>query len=411
MTAKNIPLLIGLASAACFTLTSHGTEIKMIDREVVFVDRAESDGNPRAMPVDADFLETSKLTPLPRQIEVPFEWKTENLYIRSSGALTDNVYREPGKPWLLQLGISTPGAGDTKAGSPQYKTWYRVSNDDGDSFTDLQQVVIAGETYSRLHPIEGVVVGRNGFNVDATRPIVRASNGEIMVPIGLHPWDEDKQQIYNPVDAHVYQDAGVLIGRWNEDGSDIEWNFGDWLRIDHNLSTRGLSEPTIVELQQAGHFAMVARGSNLRRPELPGYAWLAFSEDYCRSWSDPRPLTFSDGGSFYAPAAHSTLLRSRYNERIYWMGNLLSENPDGNHPRHPLVIAEVNEEPFGLIRESVVQLDDRDPNRERPQVQLSNFTVMENPQTGQLLISLIRRVGRNPAPARSWYLVQLPVAD
>ncbi len=391
----------------------YSTEIRVIDRELVHHNHPVEDNPPRPVPYNERFLEVSGIPSLERSIEVPFPWGKENLYISNRGHLTGNVYREPGKPWIVQLGISTPGKGDTRDGSPHYKVWYRVSNDDGKTYSELRQVVVEGEDYSIHHPIEGVEVGRNGFNIDATRPIIGATNDEIMVPVCLHPWDEENDKPFNPVGTYTYQDVGVLIGKWFEDGSDIEWSFGEWLRIDHNLSTRGLSEPTIAELGTPGHFALVARGANNGRPELPGYAWVAFSEDYCRTWSDPRPLTYSDGGTFYVPAAHSTLIRSRYNGRLYWIGNLLNSNPDGSHPRHPLVIGEIDENNFGLIRESVVQIDTRNPELDPEWLQLSNFAVMENPQSGELLIQLRRlgRSGHDRAPGLSWYLLSLTASD
>src|SRR5690606_25385857 len=196
------------------------------------------------IPDDPGFRLHQGLPTLPASMSVPFDWETENLYGRSAGhCITDNVYMEPGKPWVLQLLISTPGKGDTKTGSPQYKTWCRTSVDGGITFSPGKPVIVNG--YSRMAPIKGVEIGRNGFNVDYGRPIVRATNGEIMVPIGLHPWDDINNKIYLPVaSAYLTQDAGVLIGSWLPDGSDVLWRFGDWLRIDHNVSTRGLSEPS-----------------------------------------------------------------------------------------------------------------------------------------------------------------------
>ena len=177
-----------------------------------------------------------------------------------------------------------------------------------------------------------------------------------MVPVGLHPWDEEKKQIYLPVPgAFLFQDAGVLIGRWLPDGSDITWHFGDWLRVDHHLSTRGLSEPTIVETGTPGRFAMVSRCSNLANLSLPCYARVSFSNDYCRTWSAPEPFTYSNGKPFYVTTAQSALFKSRITGKTYWIGNLNTVNPQASHPRYPLVIGEVDLDHFGLIETSVIE--------------------------------------------------------
>jgi hypothetical protein len=336
---------------------------------------------------------------------VPFPWGHENFYSGSGGYLTDNVYLEPGKPWVLQLAISTPGKADSSAGSPLYKTWYRVSVNGGKTFSNLAQVIVNGNTSK--NPISKVEIGRNGFNVDFTRPIVRASNGEIMVPVGLHPWDEEKNQPYRPVGGYLFQDAGVLIGTWLADGTDIKWQFGSWLRIDYNESTRGLSEPTIVEMKVPGKFAMVTRCSNSGQPGLPGYARVSVSEDYCRSWSALKPFTYSDGSNFFVPTSHSTLFKSKKKGRIYWIGNLNETNPNGSHPRYPLVIGEVDAESFGLIRNSVTVIDTRHIEKEGPLVQLSNFKIMENPDSNELLVVCTRIEGTSTALHPSWYRIQL----
>ncbi|WP_372934447.1 sialidase family protein [Mariniphaga sediminis] len=377
---------------------------KVIDKQIWFVND-EYNTDYRSIPSEPDFIYCADIPAIPRVQTVPFPWEKENFYSGSGNYITGNVFVEPDKPWVLQLAISTPGKGDTSTGSPQYKTWYRISKDGGNTFSELKLVVVKG--YDTMHPIEGVELGRNGYNVDFTRPIVKASNGEIMVPLGLHPWDDEKQKIYLPVEnAYLFGDAGVLVGKWLPDGSDIVWDFGGWLRIDYNKSTRGLSEPTIVETQEPGKFAMVTRCSNLGRPELPGYARVSFSNDYCRTWSEPKPLTYTNGENFFVPTAHSTLFKSRKSGRVYWVGNMTKTNPNASHPRYPLVIAEIDVENFGLIKESVVMIDTRHEH-EDIKVQLSNFSIMESVEKDEVIIVCKRLEGRNSASHSSWYRIKL----
>jgi len=381
------------------------TTLEVVDKQVWFIDPL-ANKEYRPLPSDPQFRHFSGFPAIKSVQPVPFPWGKENFYSGNSGYLTDNVYLEPGKPWVLQLAISTPGVGDTSTGSVQYKIWYRISADNGKSFTDLRQVIVKG--YTALNPIKGVEVGRNGFNVDYTRPIVRASNGEIMIPVGLHPWDEAKGKIYLPVSgAYLFSDTGILIANWLPDGSDIEWKFGEWLRIDYNKSTRGLAEPSIVETTKPGRFVMVNRCSNTARPELPGYAWMSVSDDYCRTWSAFKPFTYSDGGNFFVPTAQSTLFKSRKTGRVYWIGNLTPTNPEGSYPRFPLVIGEVDLENFGLIRESVKILDTRHPEIEGPLVQLSNFKVMENEVTNEIIVVCRRTESSKSASQSSWYRIKL----
>ncbi|RIJ46493.1 exo-alpha-sialidase [Maribellus luteus] len=377
---------------------------KVIDKQIWFINDQYNDEY-RAIPSDPGFIYCPNVPTVPSVQPVPFPWEKENFYSGSGNYITGNIFVEPGKPWVLQLVISTPGKGDTSTGSPQYKTWYRVSKDGGKTFSELKLVVVKG--HDTMNPIKGVKIGRNGFNIDFTRPIVKASNGEIMVPLSLHPWDEENQKIYLPVEnAYLFGDAGVLVGKWLPDGSDVTWDFGEWLRIDYNVSTRGVCEATIIETKKPGKFAMVARCSNLARPELPGYARVSFSNDYCRTWSEPKPLTYTNGENFFVPTAHSTLFRSRKSGRVYWVGNITETNPQASHPRYPLVIAEVNTENFGLIKESVVMIDTRHEH-EDTKLQLSNFNIMENVEKEEIIIVCKRYGGGKYASHPSWYRIKL----
>lgn len=376
---------------------------EIMDKEIVFIDQTS---NYRTIPADPGFRSLTNIPSLPPTIEVPFPWKEEKLISNNHGYITGNVFVDPEKRFVLQLMLSTPGTPDTSTGSPQYKTWYRISYDGGRTFSKTSLVVIEGNTLE--NPIEGVEIGRNGYNVNFTTPIIMGSSGKIIVPVNLHPWDEKEQKIYNPADAYIFQDAGALIGEWDEQTKDIIWRFGGWLRIDHHVSTRGLSEPSIVELAD-GKFVMISRGSNLKQPALPAHAWVAFSEDGCMTWSAPEPFSYSDGTNFHVPASCSTIFRSKVNGKLYWIGNLVIENPDGNFPRFPLSIGEVSVSPFGLIKSIVVQLDTRHPEKEGEKIQLSNFNILEHSHKAEIVITLTRREGSIVAKAPSWYRIKLNV--
>ena len=84
------------------------------------------------------------------------------------------------------------------------------------------------------------------------------------------------------------------------------------------------------------------------------------------------------------------------------MGNLAMDGrrANGNWPRSPLVIAEVQEEPFALIRESITVIDQQAPG-ESDQVQMSNFRFYQDRDTGDVSVFL-SRFGEHSA--KEWYL-------
>src|SRR6185436_16340540 len=68
---------------------------------------------------------------------------------------------------------------------------------------------------------------------------------------------------------------------------------------------------------------------------------------------------------------------------------LRGERAKGNRPRSPLVIAEVQEEPFALKRETLFAVDERSYN-DSPGVQMSNFRFYQDRETGDVVIFLSR---------------------
>jgi len=108
-----------------------------------------------------------------------------------------------------------------------------------------------------------------------------------------------------------------------------------------------------------------------------------------------RDWRYADGESFYSPSAFSRLLRHS-NGKLYWIGNICPEPPQGNMPRHPLVIAEVDETQPALIRETVTVVDTKGEHEiAHPYFQLSNFSAFENTQSGAVELYLTR-YGESP---------------
>ncbi len=382
--------------------------IHVTDKYITFVEQASAH---QKKEIPEGFIHTHhpSVPEVPRVQEVDFPWGKETFTngslgaIGQLGAVNEGIHIDGAR--ILQIVASTPGTPDSGSGSPQYKNWYRISSDNGRSFSEFRLIVAEGLT--KENPLPGVVIGRNGFTTPFTSPILKSAAGEIIVPVNLHPWDDQNQRIYNPADAFLFGDSGVLTGKWNHNSTDIIWSFGNWLRIDHNRSTRGLFEPSLAELRKTRTFAMVMRGSNYKRPELPSYAWVSFSSDQCRSWSTPEPFTYSDGIPFFVPASCSTLFRSRHTGTLYWVGNLIDKNPDGNHPRNPLVIGQVDEDHFGLIRSTVVEIDRYRPESEESSVELSNFKILEHKSLNEIVVALTRRIKSKWAKDLSWYRIVL----
>ena len=155
-------------------------------------------------------------------------------------------------------------------------------------------------------------------------------------------------------------------------------------------SARGLMEPEVAVLGD-GRLLVVWRGSDTgwdgAVADEPGRKWFAVSGDGGRTLGPVEEWRYSDGGRFYSPSSIHRMIRHRVTGRLYWIGNLCAAPPRGNHPRHPLVLAEVDERSAAIRRETVTVLADRGPY-DGPEVQFSNFSLREDPETHDLELHL-----------------------
>jgi hypothetical protein len=269
------------------------------------------------------------------------------------------------------------------------KNWtlhYCVSLDGGQSMAVDAPVIQEGPEYNESHPLRGVWRGKNSVMLgDTTMVPIRTRAGKILIPVQITPVGPDGEY-YNPGGGYTYHYSAVLIGTWSSD-SRISWDLSEAVEADPARSTRGMLEPTIAEMPD-GRILMVMRGSNDRRPELPGYRWWSVSEDGGWSWSAPEPWKYTDGERFFSPSSCSQLL-PHSSGQYYWIGNISKENPVGNRPRYPLVIGVVNPHSLALERESLCVVDDRGPE-DHVNLTLSNFYAREDRVTGEIVIHCTR---------------------
>ena len=344
------------------------------------------------------YRQTMRDTPNP--IEVLFY-----SYPDDPGPSKQNVYQNA---YVLQYDATrlvgnamlTRGVGDTATGFVDYKMWYRVSTDGGETFTDLRPIVQQGEGHSPMHPIEYVWVGKNSFCY-ATIPgiMLRLSNGQIFFPCYYAPLDE-AGNYYNPLNAYTFSRVCGIIGTWNEAGDDLLWDVSDPVILTPEQASRGAGECAVIELaEKPGHLAMVIRGSNAPNPtgKIPAYKWKTLSTDYGKTWSPCEPFSYDDGEPIISPAACSSFIRSSRTGKCYWIGNISRTLPQGNSPRYPLVIGEVDEDGVSLRRHTLTIVDDRQPD-DPPDLQLSNYNLVEDEKTGEFVLQLNRYMSAKEAP-------------
>ena len=187
---------------------------------------------------------------------------------------------------------------------------------------------------------------------------------------------------------YSFNRGGVRVMRRDPDSG--EWNAGEAQYISLDLSSRGLLEPDVAVLRD-GSLLIVCRGSD--SPTTPGRKWMCTSEDRGRTLSPAVDFRYDDGSQFYSPSSFHQMFRSTKNGLLYWLANICEEPPHDNGPRHPLYIAEIDEEKRAVKKDSLVLVDKRregEPNA----VQLSNWSLIEDRETLDIEFYL-SRIGQN----------------
>jgi hypothetical protein len=190
----------------------------------------------------------------------------------------------------------------------------------------------------------------------------------------------------------------------------MEWEMSELVVVDPKLSTRGMDEGTLAELPD-GRLLLVMRGSNDKKPELPGRRWVSYSSDQGRTWTKPQPWTYENGEDFYSPASSSQLL-AHSSGRIVWLGNILPTNPKGNRPRYPFIIGEVNLKSGLLVKSSITTIDTRGPD-DGELLALSSPSAREDRETGEVVLNMTRWGALSRGKDYNWtanaYLYRIPL--
>lgn len=284
-----------------------------------------------------------------------------------------------------------PNAIEPPVAQQTYYLRYRVSDDGGRTWRFDEPILQAGG-FVLPHPMEGVWVGTNAIYLGDTGcvPIVTRA-GKVLVPAQMTVVGPDGR-LFNPTGGHTYTDVLVLIGSWTRQGK-LEWQLSQRVSGDPKRSTRGMIEPTLAEFRD-GRILMVMRGSNGGkadpRHQLPSHKWFSISQDGGKSWSNPEPWRYDDGTAFFSPSSMSALFKHS-SGRVFWVGNLCATNCQGNLPRWPLVMGEVDFRSRRLLRDSVVTLDTHQPeDAARGRLDLSHVTLREDRQTREIVLTYPR---------------------
>jgi hypothetical protein len=298
-----------------------------------------------------------------------FEGSGPKVFDPSSGALVEIWLRQP--------------AHDGRFDNFCY---YRLSRDFGKTWTTPKQLRYEpGDEFDPEKPLAPGFLKNNQAYFGSN--ILRHRNGTLILAVAHANVPGDPEN-----DRRAWRMGSLcFIGKWDAQANDYGWTAGRRVEISPEWSSRGLMEPELAELAD-GRVLVVWRGSNTAT--TPGHKWYSTSSDGGMTLAEVRELKYDDGTRFYSPSSFHRMLRHNVTGKLYWVGNICPEPPNGNSPRYPLVIAEVDETTPALRRGTVTVIDDRVPG-DSPDVALSNFSLLENRETHAIEV-YVSRLGANP---------------
>ena len=231
------------------------------------------------------------------------------------------------------------------------------------------------------------------------------SNGSVVIsatiPVEYRNEEDEKTPVQFP---NTYREgcvAGVVcfVGRWDENRKDYNWETSNRIFLPRRISTRGLVELNLSELKN-GNLLFIMRGSNagLDPLECPGRKWMSVSEDGGMTWSPVTALRYDNGEQFYSPATYAKTLRSAKTGKLYCFLNISDTPPEGNGPRYPLQVAQIDEEKVSLIKDTVTVIDARNSKEDSEHLQLTNFGLLEDRETHVVELYLTRLGAKGPVP-------------
>ena len=245
---------------------------------------------------------------------------------------------------------------------------YRLSRDDGRSWTKERQIVY--EPDAAFDPQNWTNPSYlNSNQMYGSYEVTILRKGEIAYPavVSMPYEDEEDRKMAASFPKYVSATGYVggvtcFIGKWNKQKEDYDWTWSKPIFVPRRISTRGMGEPVIAELKD-GRLLLEMRGSNagLDPVKYPGRRWMSISSDHGRNWTPITDLRYDTGERFYAPSSMARFIRSRKTGKLYWIGNISGRPSEGNLPRYPLYIAEVDEKIPALKKNTMTIIDNRAP--------------------------------------------------
>ncbi len=324
-----------------------------------------------------------------------------------------DFYLDPATGWLLAVWMEEEEVGgmlgwDLGSTARFTRRWYcQCSTDEGRTWTQPEQLVVSGDDFDAVHWAPEIWHGENSAVLQIDTALTR-SDGTVVLPFYALRIPDEGEQRYKGRFLHLVThteengaqewQSGCFLGHWRGDGSGIDWDVGDYVRIPQSHSIDGADEPGVCELPD-GRLFMIIRTRTFPDSDvrMPGAKHYAVSEDGGQTWPEVDVLRYDDRGAVYSPASFPRSFVSTKNGRLYIITNIADLPCYGCDPRTSLQIAEVDIDTLRVIRDSVTVIEQREEGQQES-IRFSNFAWHEDRHTKNMILFMTP----SPGPTGTW---------
>lgn len=267
--------------------------------------------------------------------------------------------------------------------SRTYRTWYQLSHDGGMIWSEGRQVIAEGSHYDSEIWGPGFAYGEVGGVAEGQ--CLWLEDGTWLVPfMMLFPAAPAADTSVRATE--IYSTTVYARARLSEDGSKMDWRFGDQIVVPYPKAAGGCCEPATALVSENRIFTTL-RCQGDEAAGIPATRYTVLSHDGGVTWSDPEPLRYDDGETVWTPASVHQFFVSSVTGKTYVLANLLDEPVYAQTPRYPLAIAELDTQTCRVRRATVQVIQDLPPGAPSER-RYTNWGSYEDRLTGELVLTM-----------------------
>lgn len=323
-------------------------------------------------------------------------WRTLEEFVEPSAILKPGTHRMPLGMVLLPgpnvlISIETAytfkpdeamfGIGNAR--SRTLRTFYRISRDQGKTWSSACQVIDHRPGHDENHWMPGVTCGIQGGVGDGQAELI--DDNTFLMGFAVYCPEAPKEDRSERA-KEIYTTVTYAQARWNDQKKTLEWTFGETIAVPFPQAAGGCCEPALAKLS-GGRWLNTMRCQGDKALNIHSRRMATISSDNGMTWSKPVPLKHDDDSVAWTPASFHRFFVSERTGKTYLIANFLPGPVHAQTPRYPLAIAEFDIDRAVVLKKTLTMIQDLPPGAPVDR-RYTNFGNYQDRETGELVLTL-----------------------